>query len=77
MSGERTNCLEPSGYEIGWEHEDELSHELSKSDYDKMFPFSRVISGVRMFPFVNIWEDSYGNAIRVHLPFHNVEVEHE
>ena len=69
MSDKELNL--PSGYEIGWTYEDELSPELSKSDYDKMFPFSRVISDVRMFPFVNIWEDADGNAIRAYLPFHN------
>lgn len=40
-----------------WENEDELPHLLS-FQYDLMFPLSRIIDGVRMFPYII---DEHGN----------------
>ena len=58
-----------------WEYEDQLMPNLSKEDYNKMFPYSRVVCGVRMFPFFEIWRDDDGNAIRSYVPLHNTVVE--
>lgn len=38
---------------IKWQYEDELP-ELTDKEYDGMFDFSRVIDGVRMFPYMEI-----------------------
>ena len=38
---------------IKWQYEDELP-ELTDKEYDEMFDFSRVIDGVRMFPYMVI-----------------------
>jgi len=38
---------------IKWQYEDELP-ELTDKEYDEMFDFSRVIDGVRMFPYMEI-----------------------
>jgi len=39
---------------IGWKHEDELPSWVDDEVYDILYPSSRVIDGVRMFPFVSI-----------------------
>ncbi len=55
---------------IKWEYEDELP-EMYDEQYDEMFAVSKVISGVRMFPYVNLMP--YG---RLYINKHNVfEVE--
>ena len=42
-----------------WEYEDCLP-EMDQSDFDSLFPASRVIDGVRMYPFV---EDETGYRV--------------
>lgn len=37
-----------------WEYEDALSEAMDGKVYDAVFPSSRVVSGVRMFPYVII-----------------------
>ena len=39
-----------------WEYEDRLPPEISEVRYAEMYPFSRVINGVRMFPYSPIGE---------------------
>lgn len=41
---------------VHWEYEDSLPADV---DYDGSFPFSRIIDGVRMFPFVIVEGEKY------------------
>jgi len=51
--------------DVRWEYEDELP-KMERGDFDAIFPASRVLSGVRMYPYV---EDSAGNRVWVsYLP---------
>lgn len=36
---------------IGWEYEDEMP-EMKDSEFDAIYPASRVVNGVRMYPYV-------------------------
>ncbi len=43
-----------------WTHEDELPDEITDEEYQRMYPFSRIIQGVRMFPYTpSVDEMSY------------------
>lgn len=52
-------------YSIEWEFEDCLP-EVSDLDYDLMFHYSRIVNGVRMFPFITIY-DHNGESKRIWL----------
>lgn len=48
-------------FEIRWEYEDQLPR-IPRKIYNRMFRFSQVVNGVRMFPYVlkNVsWERYY------------------
>jgi hypothetical protein len=45
--------------DVRWEYEDQLP-KMERAMFDSIFPASRIISGVRMYPFV---EDSAGNRV--------------
>ena len=51
-------------YSIEWEHEDKLP-KITEVEYDHLFEYSKVIDGVRMFPFITTYEDETGNATRI------------
>lgn len=43
---------------VRYEYEDELPRNLSREEYDAMFPLS-VVDGVRLFPYVEIYGQRY------------------
>ena len=45
--------------ELFWEYEDQLPP-MHSDDYETLYQYSRVIDGVRMYPFI---EDAIGNRI--------------
>ena len=59
----RIDILEIGFSEIQWEHEDELSENVGKREYDMMFDNSKIINGVRMFPYVEI-RDRFSNRVQ-------------
>jgi hypothetical protein len=51
--------------DVRWEYEDYLP-EMESSDFDAIYPASRVIDGVRMYPFT---ENAAGNRVWIsYLP---------
>jgi hypothetical protein len=55
---------------IFWEYEDQLP-ELSDSEYNSMFPESKVIDSARMFPYVLV--DGKRKYLKLELP-DNVDI---
>ena len=43
---------------VEWEFEDELPPTMSKEQYGKAFEHSKIIGGVRMFPYVVGFDDN-------------------
>lgn len=48
----------PKFLDVQWEYEDQLP-ELPDSRYSLMFRQSKIIDGVRMFPYVQIRDEKY------------------
>lgn len=53
-------------YSIEWEYEDQLPESLSDFEYSLMFHYSEIKSGVRMFPFITIYQLD-GQPKRIYL----------
>ena len=53
-------------YSIEWEFEDELPKDMSDLDYDLMYPKSEVIGGVRMFPYIEVYNNN-GDSKRCYI----------
>jgi len=43
----------------GWENEDDLPDLLTDKEYNSMFPTSKVIDGVRMFPYIRVKSNKF------------------
>lgn len=52
-------------YSVDWEYEDQLP-EISDLEYDLLFVHSQIRGGVRMFPYIKIY-DNEGNGKRIYL----------
>ena len=44
---------------VKWEFEDQLSREITDEDYNAMYPESKIVFAIRMFPYVEINEERY------------------
>jgi len=53
--------------EIQWDYEDELSENVGKREYDMMFQNSKIIDGVRMFPYMEIRDRSSSRVQKYYL----------
>ena len=51
---------------VEWEFEDELPKGMEDLNYDLIYQKSEIIDGVRMFPFVKLY-DSHGDYVRYYL----------
>ena len=43
-------------YSIEWEYEDKLPEGITDLEYDLMYPKSEIKDGVRMFPYIKVWD---------------------
>jgi len=43
-------------YSLEWEYEDQLPESLTDIEYNHLFEYSEIKDGVRMFPFITIYE---------------------
>ena len=50
--------MKPDIYTIEWENEDELPDECSDLDYALMYQKSEVREGVRMFPYIRVFDNN-------------------
>lgn len=48
-----------------WEYEDNLPEEIDGKVYDALFPASKIIDGVRMFPYVILGDRRFYLAVVV------------
>ena len=51
---------------IRYEYEDRLPDSITEAEYDELYPSSKVIDGVRMFPYVNVIVGS-DSVVRIFL----------
>jgi len=51
---------------IEWEYEDQLP-ELSDFEYGLLYEYSKVVDGVRMFPYTRYWDHANGKEIKAYL----------
>jgi hypothetical protein len=51
---------------VEWEYEDRLPEEMTDLDYNRAYAQSKIIDGVRVFPFVTIWNND-GKSKRMYL----------
>jgi hypothetical protein len=49
-----------------WENEDQLP-ELTDLEYDLLYQYSKVVDGVRMFPYTKYWDHSKDRERKVYL----------
>jgi hypothetical protein len=49
-----------------WENEDQLP-ELTDLEYDLLYQYSKVVDGVRMFPYTKYWDHAEGRERKVYL----------
>lgn len=49
-----------------WEYEDDLP-EMTDLEYDLLFHQSRVISGVRMYPYTRYWDHEKQCEVKAYL----------
>lgn len=54
-------------YSLEWEYEDKLPENLSDIDFEHLFYYSEIKNGVRMYPFITIYDDLTGECKRVYL----------
>jgi hypothetical protein len=52
---------------VEWEYEDRLPEEMTDLDYDLAYTQSKIVDGVRMFPYVTIWNNDDGTSKRMYL----------
>lgn len=43
-------------YSIEWEYEDKLPEGITDLEYDLLYPKSEIKDGVRMFPYIKVWD---------------------
>jgi len=51
---------------LEWEHEDQLP-ELTDVEYDLLCEYSKVIDGVRMFPYTKYWDHMNNEEVKAYL----------
>lgn len=51
---------------LEWEYEDQLP-ELSNLEYNLMYEYSKVVDGVRMFPYTKYWDHLADRECKVYL----------
>lgn len=54
-------------YSLEWEYEDQLPENLTDLEFDLMFHYSEIKNGVRMYPFIHIYDDLTGECKRIYL----------
>lgn len=52
---------------IEWEFEDNLPKNLSDIEFDHLFYYSEIKCGVRMYPFITLYDDLTGECKRIYL----------
>jgi len=43
---------------VEWRHEDELPKDMTDLEYDLVYPFSKIENGVRVFAFIDVYDDN-------------------
>ena len=54
---------------VKWEYEDRLPNDIPRHQFDEMFDSSRLVDGVRMYPYTEVDEGDCGVTIfrRIYL----------
>jgi len=52
---------------VYWEYEDELPEGLSDVEFSHMFEYSEIRDGVRMYPFIKIYDNLTGVLTKIYL----------
>ena len=53
-------------YSLEWEYEDKLPENLSDIDFEHLFYYSEIKTGVRMYPFITIYSLD-GSSKRIYI----------
>jgi hypothetical protein len=52
---------------LQYEYEDQLPEDISDEDFKCMFKKSEVIHGVRMYPYIGVWDECSAEQTRYYL----------
>ena len=51
---------------LEWEYEDQLP-ELTDIEYSLLYEYSKIVDGVRMFPYTKYWDHVNDKEVKVYL----------